>query len=139
MRERDQNYLLEGLIEMDEAYLGAPKSGKKRGRGTERQKMVVAVSKDAKDRPQFLHLQMIPDVKTATLQDVVDCHVASGATVECDGYRSYLSLKNVDVNSSNYTSGGLKWVHVAIGNFKAFLLGTYHGSCGNYETPENFV
>ena len=29
-------YMLEGIIEMDEAYLGAPKRGKKRGRGTER-------------------------------------------------------------------------------------------------------
>ena len=40
--------MLEGIIEMDEAYLGAPKCGKKRGRGTERKKMVVAVSKDKK-------------------------------------------------------------------------------------------
>lgn len=31
MRERDQRYLLNGLVEMDEAYLGAPKRGKKRG------------------------------------------------------------------------------------------------------------
>ena len=28
MRERDQHYMLEGIIEMDEAYLGAPKCGK---------------------------------------------------------------------------------------------------------------
>ena len=34
--------MLEGIIEMDEAYLGAPKRGKKRGRGTERKKMAVA-------------------------------------------------------------------------------------------------
>ncbi len=39
MQDRDQNYMLEGLIEMDEAYLGAPKREKKRGRGTERKKM----------------------------------------------------------------------------------------------------
>ena len=100
MQERDQDYLLQGIIEMDEAYLGAPKSGKKRGRGTERAKMAVAVSKDSKDRPMFLRLQMIPDVTTKTLQNVV---------------------------------GDLKWVHAAIGNFKSFLLGTYHGSCGNYQ------
>ena len=45
MKDRDQNYMLEGLIEMDEAYLGAPKCGKKRSRGTERKKKAVAVSK----------------------------------------------------------------------------------------------
>ena len=47
MQEHDQGYLLSGMIEMDEAYLGAPKSGKKRGRGTERAKMAVSVSKDS--------------------------------------------------------------------------------------------
>ena len=45
MQDRDQNYMVEGLIEMDEAYLGAPKRGKKRGRGTERKKMAVAVAR----------------------------------------------------------------------------------------------
>ena len=133
MRERDQCYLLNGLVEMDEAYLGAPKRGKKRGRGTERGKMAVAVSKDEKGRPQFLRLQMIPDVTTATLQRVVDDHIEVGSAIECDGLRSYAGLKNVTVNAAKYETGDLVWVHTAIGNFKAFLLGTYHGSCGDYQ------
>ena len=133
MRERDQRYLLKGLVEMDEAYLGAPKRGKKRGRGTERGKMAVAVSKDEKGHPQFLHLQIIPNVTTATLQSVVDDHVEAGSTVECDGLKSYVGLKNVSVNAAKYEVGDLTWVHTAIGNFKAFLLGTYHGSCGDYQ------
>lgn len=133
MREQDQRYLLKGLVEMDEAYLGAPKRGKKRGRGTERKKMAVAVSKDEKGHPQFLHLQIIPDVTTATLQSVVDDHVEAGSTVECDGLKSYVGLKNVSVNAAKYEVGDLAWVHTAIGNFKAFLLGTYHGSCGDYQ------
>lgn len=133
MHDRDQNYLLEGIIEMDEAYLGAPKRGKKRGRGTERKIMAVAVSKDEKDRPMFLRLQMIPNVTTATLQNVIDNHVKQNSIIECDGYKSYPRLEHVTVNQSKYQSGDLKWVHVAIGNFKAFLLGTYHGSCGDYQ------
>ena len=134
MKERDQNYLLEGIIEMDEAYLGAPKGGKKRGRGTERKKMAVAVSKDEKNRPQFLRLKIIPDVTTKTLQSVVDEHIKPGTTIECDGFISYAGLKNVTVEAENYEVGSLKWVHVAIGNLKAFLLGTYHGSCGDYQS-----
>ena len=133
MKERDQNYLLEGIIEMDEAYLGAPKGGKKRGRGTERKKMAVAVSKDEKDRPQFLRLQIIPDITTKTLQGVVDERIKTGATIECDDFISYAGLKNVTVEAANYEVSSLKWVHIAIGNLKAFLLGTYHGSCGDYQ------
>ena len=108
MRERDQHYMLEGIIEMDEAYLGAPKCGKKRGRGTERKKMVVAVSKDKKDRPLFLCLQMIPDLTTATLQNVVNDHVKQNSTIECDGFKSYPGLSNVSVDTSKYEIGDLK-------------------------------
>ena len=133
MKDRDQNYMLEGLIEMDEAYLGAPKRGKKRGRGTERKKMAVAVSKTDNDCPLFLRLQIIPDVTTASLQDVINGNVKPGSTIECDGLKSYPALENVSIDASTYEIGDLKWVHVAIGNFKAFLLGTYHGSCGDYQ------
>lgn len=135
MREQDQRYLLKGLAEMDEAYLGVPWHGKKNGRGTERKKMSVAVSKDEKGRPQFLRLQMIPDVTTATLQSVVDDHVEVGSSIECDGLKSYVGLKTVSVNAAKYEVGDLMWVHttIAIGNFKAFLLSTYHGSCGDYQ------
>ena len=84
MSDRDKNYFLNGVIEMDETYLGAPKKGK-RGRGTERKKMSVAVSKDEMDRPLFLRLQMIPDITTSTLQTVVNDHVRHGSTIECDG------------------------------------------------------
>lgn len=136
MRDRDQGYMLDGVIEMDESYLGAPKPGKKRGRGTERKKMVVAVSKAIKgnkEYPLFIRLQMIPDITTDTLQNAVDTFVKHGSTIECDGYRSYPRLKNVSVDAEKYELGDLKWVHIAIGNFKSFLLGTYHGSCGDFQ------
>lgn len=133
MQDRDQNYMLEGLIEMDEAYLGAPKRGKKRGRGTERKKMAVVISKTESNCPLFLWLQMIPDVTKASLQAVINESVKTGSTIECDGLKSYPGLENVSINASTYETGDLKWVHVAIGNFKAFLLGTYHGSCGDYQ------
>ena len=84
MGDRDQKYMLHGIIEMDEAYLGAPKQGKKRGRGTERKKMIVAVSKDQLDHPLFLRLKMVLDVTTATLQEVVDTHISfSNSLWEC--------------------------------------------------------
>ena len=95
--------------------------------------MAVAVSKDEKNRPQFLRLQMIPDVTTKTLQGIVDQHIKPGATIACDGFVSYAGLDNVTVEASNYEVGSLQWVHIAIGNLKTFLLGTYHGSCGNYQ------
>ena len=76
---------------------------------------------------------MIPDVKTTTLQSFVDTHLKPGTTVECDGYQSYHGLKNVECTAKKFTTGDLKWLHTAISNFKAFLLGTYHGRCQDYQ------
>jgi hypothetical protein len=43
MGDRDAGYKLAGLVEMDETYFGGPKRGKKRGRGTEKTQVLVAV------------------------------------------------------------------------------------------------
>lgn len=32
-----------------------------------------------------------------------------------------------------FEAGDLKWLHTAISNFKAFILGTYHGRCLDYQ------
>jgi hypothetical protein len=45
MHNGTQNYLLEGIIEIDGAYWGTPKHRKECGRGAERAKMTVAASK----------------------------------------------------------------------------------------------
>jgi len=119
MQERDQNYMLPGIIEMDEAYLGASKRGKKRGCGIERKKMAVAVSKTEDDHPLFLRLQLIPDVTTNSLQSVVNNCVKAGTTIECDGLKRYLGLENVSFNASKYEIGDLKWAHVKIGEYSA--------------------
>ena len=76
MGDRDKKYMLHGIIEMDEAYLGGPKQGKMHGRSTERKKMIVAISKARFDHSLFLRLKMVPDVTTATLQEVVDTHIS---------------------------------------------------------------
>ena len=36
------------------------------------------------------------------------------------------------VTPANKVDGWLPWVHIAIGNLKTFLLGTFHGVSGKY-------
>jgi len=58
MGQRDANYLLSGLLEMDEGYFGAKHSGRKRSRGTNQKKVVVALSKTVgKENPVYIRLQ----------------------------------------------------------------------------------
>ena len=45
MGQRDEKYLLSGIVELDDGYVGGPSHNGKRGRGTDKAKIVVAVSK----------------------------------------------------------------------------------------------
>ena len=74
-------------------------------------------------------MKVVDDLKGKTLQQIVDQCFALQTKVECDGYRSYRGLKNVALSYNLYKTGDLHWLHTAISNFKAFLLGTYHGRC----------
>ncbi len=53
MGQRDQDYVLSGIIELDDACFGAPKSNGKRGRGTEKTSALVAVSLTSQGHPRF--------------------------------------------------------------------------------------
>ena len=74
-------------------------------------------------------MQVVEDVTSGTLQQVVDETIAPGSKIECDGYRSYKDLSGVELDSKKYEPGDLHWLHKTISNLKAFLLGTYHGRC----------
>ena len=107
---------------------GASHSGK-RGRGTDKAKIVVALSKTENGAALFTRMQVVDDVTSKTLQQVVDETVAPGSKIECDGYRSYRNLSGVELDAKKYEPGDLHWLHKAISNLKAFLLGTYHSRC----------
>lgn len=135
MGQRDSNYVLSGLVEMDDCYLGGPCCGGKRGRGTDKTKVVAALSKANQDMPLFAHMQVVDDLKTKTLQEFVNQHLAVGTTVQCDGLSSYQGLTGVDCKGKVFDAetGDLKWLHKSISNLKAFLLGTYHGRCSKIQ------
>lgn len=129
MGQRDRHYQLSGIVEMDDYYIGGPSHNGKRGRGTDKIKAVAAISKTEDGIPLFVRMKVVDDFKGKTLQQIVDQCFAEQAKVECDGYHSYRSLENIALSYNLYEAGDLHWLHTAISNFKAFLLGTYHGRC----------
>ena len=129
MGKRDGNYELSGIVEMDDGYVGGATHNGKRGRGTDKAKIVVALSKTENGAALFTRMQVVEDVTSGTLQQVVDKTVAPGSKIECDAYKSYRNLSGVALDAKKYEPGNLHWLHKAISNLKAFLLGTYHGRC----------
>ena len=114
---------------MDDYYVGGPSHNGKRGRGTDTSKAVAAISKTEDGIPLFVRMKVVDDLKGKTLQQIVDQYFVKQTKVECDGYRSYRSLENVTLSYKLYETGDLHWLHTVISNFKAFLMGTYHGRC----------
>lgn len=130
MGQRDAAHKLDGIIEFDDAYFGGPTTGKKRGRGTEKAKVFVALSLDAQGNPRYLKMWMTPNLKQASVKKFAHAAFADGSIIHSDGYRSYIpALEGYTHEYSPYDpdSGLLHWLHVVISNAKAFILGTYHG------------
>jgi len=133
MGDRDAHYQLAGLVELDDAFFGAPTEGGKRGRGTEQTPVLAAVSLDRKGSPQYMKMKVIPNVKGKTLVDFARRHIEPGATISSDAYRSYRKLAEEGYDHQplefnvKETPDHLKWLHTMISNAKAFIGGTYHG------------
>ena len=133
MKDRDEPYTLSGIVELDDAYFGAPKKGSKRGRGTEKAKVIIGLSISDKGHPQYLKMEVVDDLKEQTIAKFAQDHIDSGSTISSDAYRSYAGLQNAGyeleakVFNPEKDSEHLKWLHMIVSNAKAVIHGTFHG------------
>lgn len=135
MGRSDDQHRLDGVIEFDDAFFGGPTTGKKRGRGTEKAKVFVALSLDKKGRPKFLKMKTTKDIRQKSVKGFADRFFRKSSVIFSDGYRSYIpALTEYKHHPAKYDphSGMLRWLHIVIGNAKAFILGTYHGLPARY-------
>ena len=130
MGQRDETHQLDGVIDFDDAYFGGPVTDQKRGRGTEKVKVFVALSLDSQGNPRHLKMQVTPNIKQASVRKFAQSAFTENSVIRSDGYCSYIpALKGFSHEHKTYdpNSGLLHWLHIIIGNAKAFILGTYHG------------
>jgi len=131
MGNRDARYLLDGIVEFDDTYFGGPGKGGKRGRGTSKTKVLVALSKDGKGKPKHLKMKVVPNLRGKTVGAFAKEAIAENAVVETDAYRSYrksLSEKfNHDWQIFDAEKEMLVWLHTIVSNAKSFVQGTFHG------------
>jgi len=87
--EREQ---LSGAVEVDETLVGGVQRRGKRGRGTSRSVVVIAV--EVKDPKGFGRIRMrhVLDASGANLMPFVCTAVAPGTTVRTDGWSGYTDL-----------------------------------------------
>lgn len=134
MGDRDARYALAGIVEVDDAYFGAPTRGGKRGRGTGKARVLVGVSLSPQGRPLHAKMRLVPDLRAAIIQEAMGSMLDPGAHLSTDGHKSYpvaargarLTITARDFDPVN-EPGHLKWLHTIVSNAKAFIAGTYHG------------
>ena len=133
---RSERERLSGTIEVDETLVGGVKQGGKRGRGSTKSIVVIAV--EIKERKGFGRIRMrhIPDASGRSLQQFVCDVVAQGATVHTDGWTGYNGLRNHGYlheqtmlsSSGDPAHVAMSGVHRVVSLFKRWILGTHQGS-----------
>jgi transposase-like protein len=131
MAEQDRRYKLKGIVELDDAYWGDKDKGKKRGRGTTKSKVLVAVSTDTqKEHAGFVKMEVVEKLNQDTVSKFVKENIEPGSKIQTDDLNIYNALADLGVEHEQYplVSGErpLPWVHIIISNAKTFCLGTYH-------------
>jgi len=93
MRQRIYEYSQQtspivGEVEADESYFGSRRVRGKRGRGASDKTIVFGLFK----RGGKVYTEIVPDVKSATLQDIVRGRVDIESVIHTDGWRGYDGL-----------------------------------------------
>lgn len=132
MADRDTQYMLSGLVEIDDFYIGAPTENGKRGRGTDKNQVLVALSKNKKGHPLFVKMEVIDNMKKETVEEFVTENVEAKSTLQSDGHRTFPTLKdNYNIEAKKFNAEEdpehLKWIHTIISNLKSLVSGTFHG------------
>lgn len=137
MAKRDNQYTLSGHVEMDEMFIGAPTEGKKRGRGTEKTPVLVAVSfsptEDGKEYVCFAKMRAVQTVDAPTIIRFAKDVIEPGSTVRTDGFPVYPPLEHHGFVHDRNPVGKRKahvilpHVHIFISNLRSFVMGTHHG------------
>ena len=131
--ERNQ---LSGDVEIDETLVGGVKRGGKRGRGTARSVVVIAV--EVLDPKGFGRLRMrhVSDASGVNLLRFACDVVAPGSTVHTDGWGGYNDLpkhgythqKTMLSSSDDPAHVSMPGVHRVSSLLKRWVLGTHQGS-----------
>jgi len=130
--ERDN---LQGIVEVDEVFIGAPGKGGKRGRGAEN-KVLAAIAVEINDnRIGRIRIEVIDDASSKSLHRFINTTVKKGSTIVTDGWRGYNGIskcgysQEIKSKKEDDTEALLPHVHTVISLLKRWLLGTLQGSC----------
>jgi transposase-like protein len=126
--------LLNGLVEVDEVFIGGVKPGK-RGRGA-LGKVLVLVAVEDKGEKGFgrIRIEIIPDASAATLKGAIKKMVEPGSKIRTEQWKGYTSsalegYEHIVLEKQSLAPGEdpTPLVHRVASLLKRWLLGTHQG------------
>jgi transposase-like protein len=142
MKERDDSKPLEGIIQLDDVYIGGEQPGGKRGRGAGKKTPVVAaVAVNAEGHPVTMNMQVVAGFQLKEIARWATQHVVPGSTVVSDGLWCFSAVTEAGCKHVSIVTGGgpksvtmkeFTWVNTMIGNVKNAITGTYHSIGGKH-------
>ena len=133
---RSEREKLTGDVEVDETLVGGTEHGGKRGRGTKKCLVVIAIEVERPKGFGRARMRHIPDGSSVTLLSFVRHTVNPVSVVLTDGWKGYKDLpsagythKKVILSSSTTPAHeSIPGVHHVASLLKRWLLGTHQGS-----------
>jgi transposase-like protein len=133
---RSERERLCGAVEVDETLVGGVERGGKRGRGSSKSVVVIAVEVLEPKGFGRLRMRCVPDASGDHLVPFVCAVVAPGSTVRTDGWGGYNDLpkhgytrqRTVLSSSGDPAHVTMPGVHRVASLLKRWILGTHQGS-----------
>lgn len=135
MSEREDRYVLDGNVQVDDAYLGGERTGGKVGRGSENKvSFVAAVSLTDDHRPLRVRLTPVPGFTLKAIEAWAKDALAPGSAVFSDGLACFGAVTEAGCSHHRTVMAGrkprevpaFKWINTVLGNLKTSLSGSYH-------------
>jgi len=124
---------LNGVIEIDETYVGGEKIGK-RGRGALGKALIMIVAENDGEKIGRIRLKQITDASGESLESAVKQSVETGSKVYTDGWNGYNGLRILGYDHEIVRSSAkvgedlLPQCHRVASLLKRWLLGTHQGA-----------
>ena len=135
MADREERHVLDGKVQVDDAYLGGERTGGKVGRGSENKvPFVAAVSLTVDEHPLRVRLTPVPGFTLTAISAWAKGHLAASSTVFSDGLACFGAVTEAGCTHHPTVMAGRKpkevpefrWINTVLGNLKTSLSGCYH-------------
>jgi len=127
--ESSGNFLLEGVVEVDETFIGGSDENSKGRKKGNKKLVVVAIEKKKKGVSRF-YAKVIDRANAENLGDFMRCAITKEAKITTDEWTGYKPLDKEFENMNHIKSGkkgeNFPELHRVIMNFKSWLRGLLH-------------